>query len=64
MKKTNLKNLDLTAYTETLENGLDVIFIPFPEKKNYFISYGTRFGSTITSFVPGGEKRLKKFLME
>ena len=60
MKKTNLKNLDLTAYTETLENGLDAIFIPFPEKKNYFISYATRFGSTITSFVPGGEKKTKK----
>ena len=60
MKKTNLKNLDLTAYTETLENGLDVIFIPFSEKKNYFISYATRFGSTITSFVPGGEKKTKK----
>ena len=60
MKKTNLKNLDLTAYTETLENGLDVIFILFPEKKNYFISYATRFGSTITSFVPGGEKKTKK----
>ncbi len=60
MKKVNLKNLDLTAYTETLDNGLDVIFIPFLDKKNYFISYATRFGSVITSFTPGGEKKAKK----
>lgn len=57
MKKINLKGLDLVAYTETLSNGLDVIFVPFEKKSNYYISYATRFGSEITSFIPAGEKK-------
>lgn len=57
MKKINLKGLDLVAYTETLSNGLDVIFVPFEKKSNYYISYATRFGSEITSFTPAGEKK-------
>lgn len=60
MKKTSLKGLDLTAYTETLSNGLDVIFIPFENKSNYYISYATRFGSEVTSFTPADEKRPHK----
>lgn len=60
MKKINLKGLDLTAYTETLANGLDVIFVPFAHKANYFISYATRFGSEITNFTPSGEKKARK----
>lgn len=57
MKKINLKGLDLVAYTETLSNGLDVIFVPFEKKSNYYISYATRFGSEITSFTPAGAKK-------
>ena len=57
MKKINLKGLDLVVYTETLSNGLDVIFVPFEKKSNYYISYATRFGSEITSFTPAGEKK-------
>lgn len=60
MKKINLKGLDLSAYTETLSNGLEVIFVPFEKKSNYFISYATRFGSEITSFTPAGEKKAHK----
>lgn len=60
MKKTSLKGLDLTAYTETLSNGLDVIFIPFENKSNYYISYATRFGSEVTNFTPADEKRSHK----
>lgn len=60
MKKINLKNLDLTAYTETLKNGLEVIFVPFENKTNYFVSYATRFGSEITEFTPSGSKKTVK----
>ena len=56
MKKISLQGLDLDAYTETLKNGLEVIFIPFANKKNYFISYATRFGSETTLFTPDGQK--------
>ncbi len=60
MRKINLKGLDLSAYTEKLENGLEVIFVPFEKKSNYYISYATRFGSEITSFIPQGEKKVHK----
>lgn len=60
MEKINLKGLDLVAYTETLSNGLDIIFVPFEKKSNYFISYATRFGSEITRFTPASEKKSRK----
>ncbi len=52
MRKHEYKGLDLEYYRETLENGLEVILIPMEEKKNYFITYATRFGSDITTFKP------------
>ena len=45
MKEIKLNGLDISSYTETLNNGLDVIYIPMLDKKNYFVSYATRFGS-------------------
>ncbi len=60
MKKIDLKGLDLAVYTETLDNGLDVIFIPFENKANYFMSYATYFGSEVTNFIPAGEKKAVK----
>lgn len=60
MKKVNLKGLDLTCYLEALDNGLDVIFVPFENKSNYHISYATRFGSEVTNFIPDGEKKACK----
>lgn len=56
MKKQEIKGLDLTYYRETLENGLDVVLIPMEDKKNYFITYATRFGSDITTFTPHDEE--------
>ncbi len=57
MKKISLNGLDLDVYTETLNNGLDIIFIPMPDKKNYHMSYATRFGSDTTRFIPAGEDK-------
>ena len=57
MKKQAYKGLDLNYYRETLENGLEVIMIPMEDKKNYFISYATRFGSEITTFTPDETKK-------
>ena len=60
MEEINLKGLDLKAYKEVLKNGLQVIFIPMLNKKNYFVSYATRFGSETTEFIPSGEgKQIK-----
>ena len=57
MKKTKLKGLDLDVLEETLDNGLKVIFIPYENKKNYFITYATKFGSITTEFKPVDSKR-------
>ena len=51
MKKVSLKGLDMDYYTETLENGLEVFLVPYDNKKNYFISYATRFGSDVLEFT-------------
>ena len=57
MKKLEFKGLDLIYYRETLENGLEVVMVPMENKKNYFISYATRFGSETTTFTPVSEDK-------
>ena len=57
MKKINLKGLDMDYYQETLENGLEVYMLPYENKKNYFISFATRFGSDILSFKDSKGKK-------
>lgn len=57
MKEIVLKGLDKSCYMETLNNGLDIFMIPYLDKKNYFISYATRYGSEINTFVPNGCKK-------
>ena len=56
MKKINLDGLDRDCFIETLENGLDIFMIPMVDKKNYFISYATRFGSDIIEFSRDNKK--------
>ena len=50
MKEIELVGLDKTIYTETLNNGLEIYLIPYDNKKNYYISYATRYGSDIKNF--------------
>lgn len=57
MKKINLKGLDQDVYVETLKNNLNVIMVPYTNKKNYFMTYATRYGSNINAFVPVGSKK-------
>lgn len=56
MEKVKLEGLDLEAYRETLKNGLEVVFIPYEDKANYYMSYATRFGSETTTFTPASSK--------
>ena len=51
MKKINLEGLDKELYQETLMNGLDIYLIPYEDKKNYYISYATKYGSDVLSFI-------------
>ena len=57
MKKISLKGLDQDVYLETLQNNLNIIMVPYTNKKNYFITYATRYGSNINAFVPVGSKK-------
>ena len=60
MKEIKLNGLDMTLYRDTLDNGLEVIMLPYTNKKNYFVSYATKYGSEITNFIPvDGKKEIK-----
>lgn len=59
MKKIDLKGLDISAYIEKLSNGLEVFMLPYDKKKNYFISYATRFGSDVLEFTNSAGKKIK-----
>ena len=51
MKKINLVGMDKTLYQETLKNGLEVYFVPYEDKKNYSISYATKYGADVLKFI-------------
>lgn len=55
MKTISLKGLDMDCYTETLDNGLEVYLVPYSNKKNYFISFATFYGSDVLSFENKGK---------
>jgi len=56
MKEIELKGLDVTLYTEKFDNDLDIYLLPLKNKKNYFISYATHFGSDVLSFTDNEDK--------
>ena len=56
MKEIELSKLDMTLYYDKLKNGLEVYLLPYDNKKNYYMSYATRYGSETTTFVPAGEE--------
>ena len=51
MKTINLEGLEMVLYEETLENGLEIYMLPYDNKKNYFISFATRFGSDVLEYT-------------
>lgn len=57
MREINLSGLDMKLYRERLDNGLEIIMLPYTNKKNYFVSYCTKYGSEVTEFIPVGEKK-------
>lgn len=56
MKEIELSKLDMTLYYDKLKNGLEVYLLPYDNKKNYYMSYATRYGSETTTFIPAGEE--------
>ena len=55
MKKIELKGLDQDVYVSELHNGLKIFLVPYENKKNYFITYATRFGSDVLEFENKGK---------
>ena len=59
MIEKELIGLEQKIYITKLENGLQIYLIPFENRKNYYIEYVTKFGSTITKFkIDGKEKKV------
>ena len=59
MKKISLKNIDMTLYTETLSNGLEIYMLPYKNKKNYYVTFATRYGSDVLEFTDVSKKSCK-----
>ena len=50
MQTIKIKNTDTVVYHKLLTNGLNVYFIPYKYKSNYFMSFGTKYGSLMRDF--------------
>lgn len=59
MEKIALEGLDATLYKETFENGFSIYMIPLKDKKNYSLTYATRYGSDMIEFDMKDGKRRK-----
>lgn len=56
MKTIELVGLDKELYVKKLENGLEIYLLPYEDKKNYYISYATKYGSDVQTFIVDGEE--------
>ena len=52
MKKETINNVDLDLYSETLKNGLRLFVIPFKNANNIYVTFSTKYGSNVNSFIP------------
>ena len=50
MKKININNFEEKLYLEELENGLKIYMVPMKNKKNFFVSFGTKYGNYYKKF--------------
>lgn len=56
MKKETINNVDLDLYSETLPNGLRLFVIPFKNANNIYVTFSTKYGSNVNSFIPLNKK--------
>ena len=50
MKEININNFEEKLYFEKLENGLLVYLVPLKNKKNFYVSFGTKYGNYNSKF--------------
>ena len=60
MKKTNIKHLDLTLYSDKLDNGLEVYMIPKNNYNNIYVTFTTKYGSNEIEFTPIDDNKMVK----
>lgn len=56
MKTIELIGLDKELYVEKLDNGLEIYLLPYDDKKHYYVSYATKFGSDVQTFTIDDEE--------
>lgn len=56
MKIRNLKNIDLKLYSEKLSNGLEIYIVPKSDVNNIYVTFTTKYGSSINEFIPINQK--------
>ena len=49
-----LKHMDLKLYSYKLENGLNIYIVPKKDSQTKYVTFTTKFGSSILSFKPAG----------
>lgn len=52
MKASKNELLDLTIYSKTLDNGLQVYIVPKKDSKTTYATFTTNYGSNIIEFIP------------
>ena len=60
MNKVEVSNLDLTLYSEKLENGLSIFIVPKKNCNNIYVTFTTDYGSVQNEFVPNGKNEMIK----
>lgn len=61
MQTKEYPQLNETLYTETLENGLQVVLLPKPDFNKTYALFGTDFGSIDQHFTPIGKSEPVNF---
>ena len=52
--------LDISLYSEVLDNGLTVYVVPIKKNNNIYATFSTKFGSRINEFVPINNNKMIK----
>ena len=55
-----IKNVDLKLYEYKLDNGLSIYIVPKTDANTKYVTFTTKFGSSILEFIPNGKKELIK----
>lgn len=58
--ETKLSNLNLSVYSEVLDNGLSVYVVPDKNNNNIYATFTTKFGSRTSEFTPIDQNKMIK----